>query len=228
MTPDGAEQAVGQDRGEEGLRGLADGDRDEQRVDEPLGVARPAAASAGPSLVPLASAMAWALTLRDPVERRLGDGEEGEDEQQDDDGDEHPQVGAGEARRRSLRLLLAEAGRRGPVPVELLEQVDLPRSHPGHLVRVGVVVAEDVEHAVHDEQRQLVVDGAGVARAPGATATAGQITTSPSRSGQVAGIGRRAVGAAALRAGPVVDLDGSRRSGRRARRSGRACRGTPR
>ncbi len=36
--PDGAEEAVGQDRGQEGLRGLADGDGDEQGVDEPLGV----------------------------------------------------------------------------------------------------------------------------------------------------------------------------------------------
>ena len=43
----------------------------------------------------------------------------------------------------------------------------LPRPHPGRLVRLGVVVAEHVEHAVHHEQRQLVVEGAGVARAPG-------------------------------------------------------------
>ena len=69
----------------------------------------------------------------------------------------------------------------------------------------GVVVAEHVEHAVHDEQRQLVVDGAGVARG---------LARRPRRADhdvaeqerQVAGIERRAIGAAALRAGAVVDL----------------------
>jgi hypothetical protein len=48
--------------------------------------------------------------------------------------------------------------------VELLEELDLPRPHPGHLVRVLVVVAEDVEDTVHHEERQLVVDRPRMAR----------------------------------------------------------------
>ena len=95
---------------------------------------------------------------------------------------------------------------RGRAAVEAVEQLALARLHGRGLV-VGSAwsMPEHVEDAVHDEQRDLVVVGAGVRRARCAAATAGQITTSPSRSGSVVG-----VGAAAVRAG-----------GRRRRASGR-------
>ena len=43
-----------------------------------------------------------------------------------------------------------------------LEQRDLAGSHHGCLVGLGVVVPEHVQHAVDDEQRDLVVERAGV------------------------------------------------------------------
>ena len=48
------------------------------------------------------------------------------------------------------------------MPEVQLEQLTLSGLHRNTLGVVGVVVTEDVQHTVHDQQRQLVVDGAGV------------------------------------------------------------------
>ena len=61
---------------------------------------------------------------------------------------------------RSARL--SERRRHGSVPVVLRQQDALALAHRGGLVRFGMIVAEHVKDAVHDEQRQLVVDAAAV------------------------------------------------------------------
>jgi hypothetical protein len=48
------------------------------------------------------------------------------------------------------------------VPVVGFEQLALPGAHPGRLLGLGVVVAEDVEDAMDEEQGELVVEVAGV------------------------------------------------------------------
>ena len=40
------------------------------------------------------------------------------------------------------------------------QQRSLPRVHRGFFGRIGVVIAENVEHTVHDEQGEFVVEGA--------------------------------------------------------------------
>ena len=74
---------------------------------------------------------------------------------------------------------------------------------------LGVVVVEQVQHAVHDEQRELVVERCRRAPAPGAAATVGHTTTSPSSDRRLA----RARPATRARARP------RRAGGRRAARS---------
>ncbi len=59
-------------------------------------------------------------------------------------------------------MALAEAGRRSAAPVEPFEQVEFTRSHQRGLVGFRVVVAEHVQDPVDDQQRQLVVERAGV------------------------------------------------------------------
>ena len=106
----------------------------------------------------------------------------------------------------NIREVLAEADRRGTVPVQGLQQVDLAGPHAGTLLGLGVVVAEHVQDAVDDEQRQLVVDRAGVGgRLRRRHARAHDHVTEQQR--QVAGIGRGAIGTAPVRTGAVVDLD---------------------
>ena len=88
------------------------------------------------------------------------------------------------------------------------------------LVLLGVVVAEHVEHAVDDEQGQLVVERAGVRRAPGGRRPPGRSrrrrAASACRRGRAArGRGRGSAPVATARRRPA-----RRRSGRRARRSG--------
>ena len=100
-----------------------------------------------------------------------------------------------------------------------------PGLHHGRLLLLGVVVVEQVQHAVHHEQRELVVERARVL---------GRLALRDERAHddvaehdrRVGGLGRRAraattgVGLAARRA------RGRRRSGTRARRWGRCRRGT--
>src|SRR4029453_3208334 len=55
-------------------------------------------------------------------------------------------------------------GLRGALVMEAVEQLALSSLHAGGLLGPGVIVAEHVEDAVHDEQRHLVVVAAGVVR----------------------------------------------------------------
>ena len=73
-----------------------------------------------------------------------------------------PRFGAGH--RVLVRVvLLAEPGRRRAAPVVSARAARARgRRIARGLVRLGVVVAEHVEHAVHDEERELVVERAGV------------------------------------------------------------------
>ena len=59
-------------------------------------------------------------------------------------------------------MLLRESGRRRAVPVVLLEQRPFALAHDTRLAGLGVVVAEHVQDAVHDEQGELVVERPGV------------------------------------------------------------------
>jgi hypothetical protein len=61
-------------------------------------------------------------------------------------------------------LRLAEGGRRRTTPVVGDEQLELLRPHRLRFGRLGVVVAEDVEHSVDDQQCQFVVERPGVGR----------------------------------------------------------------
>ena len=76
----GAEQAVGERRREERLTDLQHGDRDEQRVDEPLRMGDQAQQRRRADLVSLASAIACAFDPRDAVQRRLGDRQEADEQ----------------------------------------------------------------------------------------------------------------------------------------------------
>ena len=81
-------------------------------------------------------------------------------------------------------------------------------------LRLGVVVAEDVEDAVHDEQRELVVERAGVlGRLARGHRRAHHDVAEQQR--LVARVGRRAVGAAVARRRRRhhVDVDGVDREG---------------
>ena len=102
-------------------------------------------------------------------------------EEHDDDREEHP-VGAGHrgvssaraASRVRLRLELAER----------VEQLALATLHRAwRRARRRGRSSSRCSDAVHDEQRELVVERSTRARAPGARATDGQITTSPSTIG---------------------------------------------
>ena len=61
-------------------------------------------------------------------------------------------------------MLLTEAGGRRAVPVVRLEEGELPSSHLGRLVGLGVIAPEHVQDAVHQQQRQFVVERARVRR----------------------------------------------------------------
>ena len=78
----------------------------------------------------------------------------------------------------------ADTGRQ-PFPssvTEPVEQLLFAPAHHGRLFGFGVVVVQQVQHAVDDEQRELVVEGAP--RSPACRcATVGQTTTSPSSVG---------------------------------------------
>ena len=124
------------------------------------------------------------LHPRDPVERRLGDGEEAQEHEAGSRkiASEHP------ARRTELMTdpRRAPAGSR-PAPDRASGGSSSSSARAcassAVVVRFGVVVAEHVEHAVHDQQGELVVERAGVRRRPARAATAGHTTTSPSRTG---------------------------------------------
>ena len=81
------------------------------------------------------------------------------------------------ARRRRRPVVASATGRRAarnwpaaPAPVACIRRV---------VLRLGVVVAEQVQHAVDDEQRELVVEVAPACSSAWLSATAGQTTTSP-------------------------------------------------
>ena len=156
----GAEQLVGQQRGEERLAHLQDGDGDEQRVDEPLRMGRRAAAAPAPTWCLGESAIAWALTREMRLSAVSATARNASTNRMTTIASSI-QISV---RSSSSVLLLAEAGRRRTAPVVGVEQLELPRPHRRRLVGLGVVVAEDVEHAVDDEQGQLVVERAGVRR----------------------------------------------------------------
>ena len=61
-------------------------------------------------------------------------------------------------------MLLPEPGWNRSVPVVALQVLELAGAHQLGIAGVVVIVTEHVEHAVHDEQGQLVVERAGVRR----------------------------------------------------------------
>ncbi len=95
---------------------------------------------------------------------------------------------------------LTEAVGCGPVPVQLAQEGEFPRPHPDRLVGFGVVVAEHVQDAVHEQEGQFVLQGAGVAGGLFAS-DLGQITTSPSISGM-------SPGSSGARSGPRLCAEG--------------------
>src|SRR4051812_48751782 len=62
----------------------------------------------------------------------------------------------------SARMFIGGGSRSRLAPVEAFEQRLLARFHDLRLCVVHVIHTEQVQHAVHDQQRQLVVEGAGV------------------------------------------------------------------
>ena len=126
--------------------------------------------------------------------------------------------------RRSSWLLLAEAqrssDRASAAPASSSSsRARIPAARPG----LGVVVAEDVEHAVDDEQGELVVDGARrarrLARPPPPGRSRRRRAAAGGRPGSAADDRDRA-GAAPVRRRP---RPARRRSGRPARRSAPPC-----
>ena len=97
------------------------------------------------------------LDARDAVEPRLGDRQHDQQQHEDDDDDEDQEV---VARHESCSWRKPAGG--GAVPVVACSSSSSRPRIAAVSAGVGVVVAEDVEHAVHDEQGELVVDGAGV------------------------------------------------------------------
>ena len=131
----------------------------------------------------------------------------------DDQRDRRGRRGAGRVARplRSSGAAVT-AGRRPAGRARPPEQLVLQAEHLALLVRLGVVVAEQVQDAVHGQQVELVVHACGRPVAACSAATCGQSTTSPSRPGS-----GRAPPSVAPRSAAAA-----RPSGRPARRSGPA------
>ena len=59
-------------------------------------------------------------------------------------------------------MLRGETGWHRAIPVVALEQKHFEFAHISGLLGLSVVVAEHVEHAMHDEEREFIVEGSGV------------------------------------------------------------------
>ena len=220
-----AEQAGEHDPGEGGLHGLADVDREQQRVDPALGVLDEA--QQGLARLLALVGQRGGLRLGHPRHAHLGDREEDQDEQQDEDDDEHQRVDVGElggehADHQSGCSWRKPAGA-GPCQWWACEQLELPGAHRDALVLLGVVVAEHVEHAVDDEQGELVVDRPGVvgrlaARRPSGRARRRRAGSACHRGRAGRGRDRGSATGTTGRRRPA-----RRRSGTRGRRSARSC-----
>ena len=111
-----------------------------------------------------------------------------------------------------------------PLPLELAEareQLLLAAAHHGGLLGFGVVVVEQVQHAVHDEQRELVVGGDAALDGLAARDRRAHDDVAEQRR-RIARVGGRAGPAAALVGLAARRAAARRRSGTRARRSGRS------
>ena len=157
----------GHHAGERRLHELAGQDHQEQRVEPPLGARRRGARAGGRRAGPRRPApRALARPIR--VIAVSAGGEEPRHQHQHADRGEHRHLGATEPDR--------QHGHRGGQEVGHGRSVTrdgggtAPSSsrsrclHGRRLVGLGVVHAEHVQDAVHDEQRELVVVGAGVRR----------------------------------------------------------------
>jgi hypothetical protein len=91
---------------------------------------------------------------------------------------------------------LAERGRRIAMPMVQYQKFALASLHCRSLGWLVVIVTEDVQHTVNNEQRQFVIDGAGVlGRLPcGDRRTDDDVTQ---QQGHVGRVGRGSVGTAA-------------------------------
>ena len=61
-----------------------------------------------------------------------------------------------------IMMELPELDRRGPAPVMLGQQRQLPGTHRRCFSGLGMVVPQDVQHTVDDEQRKFVFVGPGM------------------------------------------------------------------
>ena len=142
---------------------------------------------------PLVLASACALARLDAGERGLRHGEDSGDSDDATTRDDDDRVSPSDV-----------ASPRSLARVEAVEQLALAlAAWPPPRRSSAWSMPEHVQDAVHDEQRDLVVVGAGVGRARCAAATSGQMTTSPSSE-------RQLVGSTRWRPGPVRPMSGDR------------------
>ena len=104
------------------------------------------------------------LAARHAGERGLGQRQERRDDHQHGDRDDHGDVAGGQLAEQHGPAHERAHGSAGERAVELLEQLALAACISDWLVGLGVVHAEQVQDAVHEQQGDLVVVAAGVLR----------------------------------------------------------------